>query len=310
MARNRNRRHSRGSGYIFFIVIAAIVFMNIWPLLLGLLTLTAFVLIALHIATVDQSGVSAVTRFAYQSGFMELVEQWRNPPRASTREPRDYTKSHAPSAVVEEDRRKPASLFKSAIPEQAKAHAAAEAALKRAGHNPHDVAIPLDDIGLLVYETGEKEPRIYRNNDVPKVANHIRPFAVLHHSGGTLQKTVRFNILDEAGKLRYTNRSRYTLKSGQNFITPPTWLPVDNQQPNGRWSLGISIDDRGVLANHEFDWIQMGGEARAQFTGDGEIDELTFKLMDDSSAAEPMSLDELLGDQVVEESQIRAHAHR
>lgn len=193
-------------------------------------------------------------------------------------------------------------------PETAKLRNFAADAMRRAGHQAAGDQLRLDDIGVLIYE-GDTHPRIYRTAEVPTVATHIRPFIVLNQpymqgSGG--HGTIRFNLVDEEGNLRYTNRSRYRLKSGQNFVTPPTWLPLDDQNPVGNWSLQVTVGDQN-FAMLDVDWLPVGGEARAQFNGDGEIDELTFKLMTRRAAKETVSLDELLGDQV-EEAPIKVSA--
>lgn len=170
----------------------------------------------------------------------------------------------------------------------------ANKAMQRAGRNPHDSPLHLNDIGLLIYE-GSKQPQIYRTAEVGTDATHIRPFMVINnpdmHSTG--QGTIRFNLIDEQGQLRFTNRSRYTVKPGQNFITPSTWLPLNDQDFAGKWTMQVNIGESTLFAIHEFNWFQVGGEVRAQFTGDGEIDELAYSY----EPGESLSLDELLASQ-------------
>jgi hypothetical protein len=179
-------------------------------------------------------------------------------------------------------------------------HIAAERALQRAGQPITNNQAQLSDIGLLVYE-GTNEPQIVRLGDVPTNATHVRPFAVFDLSttgGNTVTGAIRFNLIDGDGNLRYTMRSRYTLKNGVNFITPPTWLPLKDQNPGGMWSLQINVGDGDPVAIHEFKWLAVGGELRAALTGDGEIDEVMKDVIEQHTAAdETMSLDELLGDQ-------------
>jgi hypothetical protein len=174
----------------------------------------------------------------------------------------------------------------------------ADKALHRAGRRADDPQVQLGDIGLLVYE-GDNDPKICRLSDVPTNATHIRPFIVLElpelpDTGGN--GVIRFNLVDGLGKLRYTSRSRYTVKRGQNFITPKTWLPLADQQVDGAWSLQVCVGDSAPFAIHEFEWLHVGGEARAQFNGDGEIDELMQPAFN-QSVEESISLDELLADQ-------------
>ncbi len=177
---------------------------------------------------------------------------------------------------------------------------AAERALRRAGQSVRNSEAQLTDIGLLVYE-GRNEPHISRLGDVPTNATHIRPFVVYDLSAAAVTSaagTIRFNLIDAEGRLRYTVRSRYTLKRGINFITPPTWLPLNEQNPDGVWSLQINVGDGAPIAIHEFKWFEIGGELRAAFTGDGEIDDLMKDVIEQHTAPEEtVSLDELLGEQ-------------
>ena len=177
------------------------------------------------------------------------------------------------------------------------AQAVADEAMERAGRILDEESIHLNDIGLLVYDD-EKNPRIYRTSDVPTDACHVRPFIVLFQpempeSSGS--GVLRFNLIDEGRNLRYTSRAKYRLHPGQNFVTPPTWLPLAGQKIDGPWSLVITIGDT-PLGITEFDWLQVGGEVRAQFNGDGEIDQRTRRWLD-LRTTEQVSLDELLADQ-------------
>src|SRR5579859_874250 len=177
---------------------------------------------------------------------------------------------------------------------------ASERALRRAGQAVINSQAQLSDIGLLVYEDAG-EPQIVRMGDVPTNAAHIRPFVVFELSAAAAASavgTIRFNLIDGQGNLRYTVRSRYTLRHGVNFITPPTWLPLKEQNPGGMWSLQINVGDGEPIAIHEFRWFTVGGELRAALTGDGEIDEVMKDVIEQHTAADDtMSLDELLGEQ-------------
>jgi hypothetical protein len=178
------------------------------------------------------------------------------------------------------------------------AQAVADEAMERAGRILDEDSIHLNDIGLLVYDD-EKNPRIYRTSDVPTDACHIRPFIVLFQPEmpeGSGSGVLRFSLIDERRILRYTSRAKYRLHPGQNFVTPPTWLPLARQNIDGPWSLVVTIGDTplGII---DFDWLQVGGEVRAQFNGDGEIDERTRRRLD-LRKQEQVSLGELLADQV------------
>ncbi len=183
-------------------------------------------------------------------------------------------------------------------------------AMRRAGRDPSSNRLGLNDIGLLVYE-GDIHPKICRLAEVPTDATHIRPFIVLDQptmQGGSGHGIIRFNLLDGQGTLRYTSRSRYALKTGQNFVTPPTWLPLADQNPDGTWSMQVSIGNNSLFALHPFDWLHVGGEVRAQLSGDGEISTKMGRLMSKLTAAlhESVSLDELLSEQE-EEAPLELH---
>jgi hypothetical protein len=162
-----------------------------------------------------------------------------------------------------------------------------------AGNSNYDLDIELLDIGLLVYED-DNHPKIFRLGEVPDHSRHIRPFIVLQalNVTNTDHKVIRFNLLDGAGQLRYTSRSRYRLKSQANFVTPSTWLPIKDVVPSGDWTLQINIGEGSPLAIHEFRWFEVGGALRAQFDGDGELDEPTRDLMLRSSKG--LALEDLL----------------
>src|SRR5262249_45821521 len=119
---------------------------------------------------------------------------------------------------------------------------------------------------------------------------------------------IGFNLIDEEGNLRYSSRSRYKIEPGQNFLTPPTWFPLADQNPDGTWSIAVNLGNNRLLAVHEFGWLFVGGEVRAQFTGDGEISPVLRRLMENPSPTleESVSLDDLLLEQA-EESPLALH---
>jgi len=67
----------------------------------------------------------------------------------------------------------------------------------------------------------------------------------------------------------------------------------------------INIGQSDVFAVHEFGWFKVGGELRAQFTGDGEIDEVAYSYQ----PGESVSLDELLAHQG-EDAPLVMESHR
>jgi hypothetical protein len=185
-------------------------------------------------------------------------------------------------------------LARSRIPA---AHQAASTAMKRAGHTPKSSQPYLDDIGLLVYD-GDESPEIARLNDIHTDSTHVRPFVVVNippvRSGG-VHGILRFNLIDGSNNLRFTSRAQYALQTGPNFITPSTWLPLHDQPLNDMWTLEVTIGQM-LLGVHQFGWLPIGGQRRAQFDGDGEID-LTTRRWLDLQGNERVSLDDLLADQ-------------
>jgi hypothetical protein len=123
---------------------------------------------------------------------------------------------------------------------------------------------------------------------------------------GSGSGVLRFNLIDQGRNLRFTSRAKYRLHPGQNFVTPPTWLPLAGQKIDGPWSLVVTIGDTplGVI---DFGWLQVGGEVRARFDGDGEIDRRTRRWLD-LRGQEPVSLDELLADQADAEIEVEEPA--
>ena len=162
--------------------------------------------------------------------------------------------------------------------------AAVNRALNRARMDDFDLDVDLLDIGLLVYED-DSHPKIFRMGEVPNHASHVRPFIVVqpHFRDGREYGVIRFNLLDGNRQLRYTSRARYRLKGQANFVTPSTWLPIKDETPNGDWSLQVNVGDGPPIAIHEFRWFEVGGALGAQFNGDGELDERTQRLMQEST---------------------------
>ncbi len=177
------------------------------------------------------------------------------------------------------------------------AQAVAAEAMARAGHVIAENSIHLHDIGLLVYDD-LKTPKIYRTSDIPTDAAYIRPYILLSQPempGASGSGILRFSLVDGKRKLRYTSRDKHLLHPGQNLVTPPTWLPLANQQLEGTWMLHVTLGST-PLAIINFEWMQVGGAQRARFNGDGEIDARMLKQLG-GPAQTPLSLDELLADQ-------------
>jgi len=197
-----------------------------------------------------------------------------------------------------DDDPEPAQEIVSPVVEQDPQRVVSERALQRAGQIRVNQWAQLSDIGLLVYEE-TTSPEIIRLGEVPTNATHIRPFVIFHPSRATVASiSIRFDLIDGEGTLRYTMRSFSRLKPDVNFITPPTWLPMADLHPGGTWSLQVTIGNGAPIAIHEFKWMEVGGELRAALTGDGEIDGRMKGFIDEHTAIdESISLDDLLGEQ-------------
>lgn len=219
---------------------------------------------------------------------LALTGNWINTPSRTLSSLNDYSK-------VSTQNNKQQRPLGPSDSEKARWRKIANEAVRRSAHQPNNNADwQLADIGLLVYND-TKKPIICRSSAVPTNATHIRPFVVFdmpYLSNHGTDDIICFKLIDGSGKVCYQSKARYHVKHGQNFITPKTWLSLTNQQLESTWTLPISIGDTPSCAIHQFEWLEVGGEVRAQFNGDGEIDELS-----QSVAEEITSLDELLADQ-------------
>ncbi len=176
--------------------------------------------------------------------------------------------------------------------------AIAERALRRAGLNPDDLPVQLSDIGLLVYRGGKRADSIARDEAIATDATHVRPFIrvnfPLKQNGGD---TIRFQLIDDKGKIRYNDENWYDLTPGDNYLVTKTWLPIstlNGEAPDGGWKLRVVVGET-PFAVHLFRWQQSRRhEVRSRLTSDGEIDE---RWQAPTDKGNPLSLDELLSDQ-------------
>ncbi|GAB4572817.1 MAG: hypothetical protein Kow0077_13350 [Anaerolineae bacterium] len=179
---------------------------------------------------------------------------------------------------------------------QGRMHRVAAKAIRKAGQNPADMIVAPVDIGILVYEDRESTPTLYRETRLPDEAEYIRPFMLLR-SPRRAHGTLRFELYDGDGECRYVDETKWTLKAGETFVYPDTWLPMRTiEDVGGEWTLRIYAADI-LLAVHEFMWPNYGGgEFRQLLTGDGELsDDLAQELS--RERLERLSLDDLLDDQ-------------
>jgi hypothetical protein len=170
---------------------------------------------------------------------------------------------------------------------------AVEKAVRNA-HRPHAGRM-LADIGLLAYDETNK-PRLCRTSDIPTNTTHIRPYIALEPARHKHDVVILFKVFNGAGEPCFQSRSAYQVKRGNTFITPKNWLPLSDQALESTWALEVSFGDDAPFAIHEFDWLEIGGDVRAEFNGDGEIDE-KMRTAINQALEEPMSLSELIADQ-------------
>lgn len=200
---------------------------------------------------------------------------------------------------IAEGERTPLSRLRQSAPPRRKTiriNAAARLAMQRAGYEGGDAYIQVSDVGLLAYRASD-EPRLVRYNNVLIDTHYLRPFVTVmvpHQARGM----VRFEIVDDVGRLRYADETRYDLERGNNTLLPGTWLPLQNKRIDPvDWRLRILVGDT-LLAVHEFGWQAVGGgELQRYVKSDGEISVALQQALQQSGAGQSMSLSELLSEQ-------------
>ncbi len=200
---------------------------------------------------------------------------------------------------VAEGERNPLTRLRQSTPphrKQTRVNAAARLAMQRAEYKGGAAYIRMSDVGLLAYRASD-EPRLVRYNDVLMDTHYLRPFVTVtvpHQARGI----VRFEIVDDSGRLRYADETRYDLERGDNTLLPGTWLPLQDKRINpAHWQLRILVGDT-LLAIHEFGWQEVGGgELQRYVKSDGEISPALQQALHQTGAGQSMSLSELLAEQ-------------
>lgn len=197
---------------------------------------------------------------------------------------------------IAENRSNPAKSQSSRTERRTETHSkAADRAMRRAGYDVSPDYVQVTDIGVLAYRHTD-EPRLVRYGDVMLDSRYLRPFAELwlpYEARGE----VRFELVDDNGRVRYADESEYDLLPGKNTILPGTWLPLENKaiQP-ATWRLRLLASET-LLAVHAFGWREVGGgRIQRYMTSDGEISP-TLQQALQSSPRESVSLSDLLSDQ-------------
>lgn len=229
--------------------------------------------------------VSNLFRLFNSSETALPVPQARQSARTST-QGRRYATAYD---VDEDDYDSVPSQYQHVVPQQV-----AKQALQRAGATGSWL-LTLEDIGVLAYH-GDNSPDVNRLNPVAAETNHIRPFVVIQLPYKQGEGTIRFELIDEAGAVRFNTAEKYLLKQGMNFVTPRTYLPLPNNRGRGTWSVRVSIGDR-LLALHDFP-MQAARKAAADeslLSDDGEIAPwLAEAIAENNRRGSGVSLDELL----------------
>jgi hypothetical protein len=228
-------------------------------------------------------GASVLSRVFSAMGQGNTADQRRTPPRTAQRQQPDWQIDWQP---------RPAPMQRTATPQQI-----ADRALHNAGNAPVRRGIRLVDIGVLAYD-GNQRPVIHRDAPISATATHIRPYIVLDLPFTQAGRgRIMFELLDEHEQVRFASDHRYTVSPGQNFVTPSTWLPMNEREVGGNWALRVSIGDQVLALHHVRVSPDAGTSFRPYLREDGEIDEWLLKAAKDNLADDQMSLDQLLQDQ-------------
>lgn len=184
------------------------------------------------------------------------------------------------------------------------AREASDRALRAAGLDPASVRLGLHDIGLMVYRGKTTPANVARTESIRDDASHIRPFMRLQSPlPKALDQPISFELTNEQGDIRFKSTESYSVRPGENLITPRTWLPLqDSHQthgtPAGNWSLTIRIGET-VYAVHSFHWRvvppNVASASQVELNSDGELAETGASAR--LSGNRPLSLEELLAEQ-------------
>ncbi|WP_162909995.1 hypothetical protein [Aggregatilinea lenta] len=176
-------------------------------------------------------------------------------------------------------------------------HPVAREAMRRAGYGADASYVQVADIGLLAYRN-TSDGKVIRAGDVLVDSRYLRPFAELwlpYAAAGS----VRFEIADGGGRLRYADEAQYELQRGVNTVLPGTWLPLEGKaiEPGEDWTLRLMASGT-LLASHLFGWEPVGGGTIQQYVaGDGELSPALREAVLRAESRSAVSLSELLSDQ-------------
>ncbi len=184
---------------------------------------------------------------------------------------------------------------------EGRAYEHAQEAARRAGIDLTDARVYPLDIGVMAFHEGDA-PVVHRTAALAPEIDSVQPYLELYVPM-RVEGTIRFEMRDSDGVVRFAHTVQRTLSRGANLITPPARLPIDaGMSLDGRWELRISAN--GIpIASHFLEWSARATSLIGQHLGaDGEISPELTDLIAESQFA-PLSLDELLSDQDSAEAQ-------
>jgi hypothetical protein len=165
-------------------------------------------------------------------------------------------------------------------------------AVQRAGHDPDAVQVLAVDIGVMAFK-GNSEPAVYRTWSLPDDIDYVQPFVQLRLPSKAAGR-IKFEIVDDAGRVVFVHEDLHNLERGRNFISPAARLPIhDENLTNGQWGMRVSADGV-ILAEHRFEFSEAAeANIRRHIGEDGEINTELRAVMAESRLPK-MSLDDLL----------------
>jgi hypothetical protein len=178
------------------------------------------------------------------------------------------------------------------------AREAAARASSRANYRPLD--IHLADVGLIAAQTGRDGLVMRRTRSISKDDDGVRPFVTLNipSSEADRNATVRFEIVDHAGRDQYIHEMRIYLRDGEMNILADHHLPLmknDQIAGTGDWDLRTYIDGT-LIGVHNFALAPTQDERRRRLEGGGDRYYVTEPEPEEDEEL-PMSLEELLRNQ-------------
>ena len=163
-------------------------------------------------------------------------------------------------------------------------------AVQNAGRNPEESPVRLVDIGLFVYFEDVREPRVFRELDIPDNAVAIQPFAIFHLDEKAYGP-ICFEIYNSAMDLRFREEQEQQLEVGNNYIFTRNYLSqLAEFSREDRWSLQLHAGEH-TIAIHYFDWFEAPDFKMA---ADGEINTGDLRDFMEAEMPEEISLEQLI----------------